>query len=443
MSRVDGTSVLKSARDNYVRYVRLQFTDLFGTIKNLEIPASQLDCALAGEIMFDGSSVQGFGRIEESDMYLKADPNTWIIFPWVVNGSRIARLICDIYTPDGMPFAGNPRAILQRAIAASSSVHLREWKIAVELEFFLFRTAPSHDSFIPNDDGGYFDIAPIDAGENCRRDIVMALKEIHLPVASSHHETGPGQHEIDLDFCGILETADHISTLKTIVKTIARQHGLHATFMPKPLTDADGSGMHLFIAPASNTSMTFTDTSDGHGMSGVCKSFVAGLLFHATSMTAITNPLVNSYKRLAPGFEAPAYAVWSRSQRMPFIRVVTKTGVGTAVELRSPDASCNPYLALAVAIKAGMDGVAQEMVLPRPVSGQIEQLSEQERFRDGILRLPMSLEQALEALEEDEIMRDALGQHAFSHYVESKLFEWAEYRGTVHDWEIQKYLKHY
>ncbi|MFD1677374.1 type I glutamate--ammonia ligase [Alicyclobacillus fodiniaquatilis] len=438
------TEILESAKQENVRFIRLQFIDLFGTLKNVEIPVEQLDSALDGRIMFDGSSIQGFVRIEESDMYLKPDYNTWLILPWSPQQARIARLICNVHLPDDRPFAGDPRTILQRAVAEAQSMGLNACRVAVELEFFLLKLdQQGKPTTTPNDEGGYFDIAPTDEGENCRRDIVMTLEEMGFRVASSHHETAPGQHEIDLDFTDAVSAADNIITLKMVARTISRQRGLHATFMPKPLQSADGSGMHCYFSLFHEAEHAFADAADTLHLSEMVRSYIAGLLFHAPGITAITNPLVNSYKRLIPGYEAPSYIFWSTNHRMPFIRVSQASDTGTHIELRSPDASCNPYLAFGISLYAGLDGIRKRMSLPSPVHQSIAAMSEEERFRQGIRRLPTNLEQAVESLEEDEIIRTALGEHAYAHFIQAKLFEWEQYQKTVHPWELNQYVEQY
>ncbi|GMA49878.1 hypothetical protein GCM10025857_12350 [Alicyclobacillus contaminans] len=316
--------------------------------------------------------------------------------------------------------------------------------MGVELEFFLLKQdARGKPTPEPNDFGGYFDIAPTDAGENCRRDIVLALERMGMDVAGSHHETSPGQHEIDFGLVDILTAADNVATAKLVARTISRKHGLHATFMPKPLQDEDGCSMHChFVLPAERSSADRGKArEDGtFSLSRTVQSYIAGLLRHAPALTCITNPVVNSYKRLVPGFEAPSHIFWSTRHRMPFIRVAVEEGTGVKIELRSPDPSCNPYLAFAVALKAGLDGVQNDMDAPPPVYASVASMSEEERFREGIATLPRNLEQALEALEEDEIIRDALGEHAYHHFVQAKLLEWEQYEKTVHPWEWEQYL---
>ncbi|GEO26568.1 glutamine synthetase [Alicyclobacillus acidoterrestris] len=444
INNIDKATILQRAIEANVRYVRLQFTDLHGLLKNVEIPVDQLRQALDGRIMFDGSSIHGFVRIEESDMYLKPDLSTWLLLPFAPDDTTIARLICNICLPDGTPFSADPRGILQRVMDEAKAFGFDDFQIGAELEFFLLKLNTSgKPSTVPNDDGGYFDIAPMDAGENCRRDIVLTLEQMGIDVLSSHHETAPGQHEIDLPPTDALTAADRITTLKMVARTISRTHGLHATFMPKPLQNEDGSGLHCHLSLHHNGKNAFYHPDAAHHLSPMGTAFIAGLLFHAPAITAISNPLVNSYKRLIPGYEAPAYAFWSTKHRMPFVRVPTTLDDSTQIELRSPDAACNPYLTFAAILKAGLDGIRSELQPPRPVDSSVTSMSEDERFQHQIVPLPTNLEAAIHALEEDEMIQDALGLHAFSHYIQAKLLEWEQYRATVHPWELDNYLAHY
>lgn len=445
MRTITETEILESAQTNNVRYVRLQFTDLSGVLKNVEIPVHQLKKALRGEVMFDGSSVDGFVRIDESDMLLRPDMNTWLIFPWTPAHGKVARLICDVHLPDGTPFAGDPRAILKNAIQEAKALGFNTANIGFESEFFLFQLdASGKPTETPNDHGGYFDIAPVDTGENCRRDIVLSLQEMGFSVASSHHEMSPGQHEIDFAYADALSAADNMVTFKMIVKTISRTHGLHATFMPKPLQYAAGSGFHCHQSLwYNNTENAFYDPTNPIGISDVARSYIAGLLLHAPAITAITNPLINSYKRLTSGYEAPTFVAWSTQNPMPFVRVPSARQASTRVELRSPDPACNPYLAFSVILKAGLHGISERLVPPTPIRTNMARMSEEERLMHRIRRLPTSLELALEALQEDEIIRNALGEHAFTQYLDIKTMEWEQYQATVHPWEISQYLGQY
>ncbi|SDC46289.1 glutamine synthetase [Paenibacillus sp. UNCCL117] len=435
--------ILRIAKEQNVRFIRLQFTDLLGTIKNVEIPVSQLEKALDNKMMFDGSSIEGYVRIEESDMYLYPDLNTWVIFPWVAE-DRVARLICDIYLPDGRPFPGDPRGILKAALKEAEEMGYTAMNVGPEPEFFLFKTDEKGNPTLElNDQGGYFDLAPTDLGENCRREIVLTLEEMGFEIEASHHEVAPGQHEIDFKYADAIKAADQIQTFKLVVKTVARQHGLHATFMPKPLFGVNGSGMHAHQSLFSGNENVFYDESDKLGLSKVARQYMAGILRHARAFTAITNPTVNSYKRLVPGYEAPCYVAWSASNRSPMIRIPASRGLSTRVEVRNPDPAANPYLALAVMLKAGLDGIKNNMQLPPPTDRNIYVMSEEEREEQGIPSLPESLKQALDELLRDDVICDALGEHALAHFVELKEIEWDIYRTQVHAWERDQYMSLY
>ncbi|UQZ81451.1 Glutamine synthetase [Paenibacillus konkukensis] len=435
--------ILRIAQEQHVRFIRLQFTDLLGTIKNVEIPVSQLEKALDNKIMFDGSSIEGYVRIEESDMYLFPDLNTWVIFPWVTDG-KVGRLICDVYMPDGTPFAGDPRGILKRCLTEAHDMGFDSMNVGPEPEFFLFKTdSHGNPTLELNDQGGYFDLAPTDLGENCRRDIVLTLEEMGFEIEASHHEVAPGQHEIDFKYADAVTAADQIQTFKLVVKTIARQHGLHATFMPKPLFGVNGSGMHCHQSLFNGQHNAFYDESDGLGLSATARHYMAGILRHARAFAAITNPTVNSYKRLVPGYEAPCYVAWSASNRSPMIRIPASRGLGTRVEVRNPDPAANPYLAMAVMLKAGLDGIKHKMKLPQATDRNIYVMSEEEREQEGIPSLPASLEEALNELRRSEVVCDALGEHALSHFLELKEIEWDIFRTHVHGWERDQYLTLY
>lgn len=435
--------IMKLAREENVRFIRLQFTDLLGTIKNLEIPVSQLEKALDNKMMFDGSSIEGYVRIEESDMYLYPDLNTWVVFPWVTQ-DRVARLICDIYMPDGTPFAGDPRGILKRNLQEMKEMGFSAFNVGPEPEFFLFKTDEKGEPTTElNDQGGYFDLAPTDLGENCRREIVLTLEAMGFEVEASHHEVAPGQHEIDFKYADALRAADQIQTFKLVVKTVARQHGLHATFMPKPLFGVNGSGMHAHMSLFRGDENAFYDDRDALGLSNEARRFMAGLMRHARSFSAITNPTVNSYKRLVPGYEAPVYVAWSASNRSPMIRIPASRGLSTRVEVRNPDPAANPYLALAVMLRAGLDGIANQLPLPAPVDRNVYIMSDEEREEEGIPSLPGNLKSALGELIRSEVMREALGDHALAHFYELKEIEYDIYRTQVHQWERDQYLSLY
>jgi glutamine synthetase len=436
--------IIRLAKEEDVRFLRLQFTDLLGVIKNVEVPISQLQKVLQRKIMFDGSSIEGFVRIEESDMLLYPDLSTWLIFPWHNGEGKVARLICDIHMPDGTPFAGDPRGILKRALDSAKALGFSTMNVGPEPEFFLFKLDEhGNPTTEMNDQGGYFDLAPVDLGENCRREIVLTLESMGFEIEGSHHEVAPGQHEIDFKYANALEAADNIMTFKLVVKTVARQFGLHATFMPKPVFGINGSGMHCHLSLFNEKGNSFYDEQDELGLSDVAKHYLSGILAHARGFTAITNPLINSYKRLVPGYEAPIYIAWSAKNRSPLVRVPGSRGLSTRIEVRSPDPAANPYLALAVMLQAGLDGVRRKLPLPQPVNRNIYIMNEMERVRAGILSLPESLKSALEELANDEVIRDALGEHAYTFFYEAKMIEWDMFRTTVHQWETEQYLTMY
>lgn len=436
--------ILEIARGENVRYIRLQFTDILGTIKNVEIPISQLPKALDNKMMFDGSSIEGFVRIEESDMYLYPDLDTFVIFPWTAEKGKVARFICDIYHPDGNPFEGDPRSNLKRVLHEMNELGFTDFNVGPEPEFFLFKLDEKGQPTLElNDQGGYFDLAPTDLGENCRRDIVLELEEMGFEIEASHHEVAPGQHEIDFKYQNAIKACDDIQTFKLVVKTIARKHGLHATFMPKPLFGVNGSGMHSNLSLFKNEENTFYD-KDGHlELSEIARQFVAGILKHAPSFTAVTNPTVNSYKRLVPGYEAPCYVAWSARNRSPLIRIPASRGLSTRVEVRSVDPAANPYLAMAVLLVAGLDGIKNQLTPPKTVDSNIYVMSKAERIENGIVDLPATLAQALEKLKADEVVTGALGTHLFERFVEAKEIEWDMFRTQVHPWEREQYLLQY
>jgi len=444
MGKYTRDDILKLAKEQNVRFIRLQFTDLFGTLKNVEIPVSQLPKALDNKIMFDGSTIEGFVRIEESDMYLYPDPDTWVVFPWSAEEGRVARLICDVYLPDGTPFPGDPRGILKRVLKEAQELGFTTMNVGPEPEFFLFKLDENGQPTMElNDKGGYFDLAPVDLGENCRRDIVLTLDKMGFEVEASHHEVAPGQHEIDFKYADAVTAADNIITFKLVVKNIARQHGLHATFMPKPIFGVNGSGMHTHLSLFVGEKNVFYDETDELGLSQVARHFLAGILEHARGFTAITNPTVNSYKRLVPGYEAPVYVAWSVQNRSPLVRIPASRGQSTRIEVRSPDPSCNPYLALAVMLKAGLDGIKNKLTLPPAVDRNIYIMTEEERRDLGIESLPGTLKEALECLKQDPVICDALGEHALTHFIEAKEIEWNLFCVQVHPWEREQYLEHY
>ncbi|MHB1684798.1 MAG: type I glutamate--ammonia ligase [Bacilli bacterium] len=436
--------IVEMAKAEDVRYLRLQFTDLLGVIKNVEVPISQLENAMNNRMMFDGSSIEGFVRIEESDMYLYPDLATWLVFPWHGDQGKVARLICDIYMPDGTPFAGDPRGILKRALKKSADMGFSAMNVGPEPEFFLFKLDEhGNPTTEMNDQGGYFDLAPVDLGENCRREIVLVLETMGFEIEASHHEVAPGQHEIDFQYTDALQAADNIMTFKLVVKTVARQFDLHATFMPKPIDGINGSGMHCHQSLFNGGANAFYDEHDELGLSETGRHYLAGILRHARGFTAITNPIINSYKRLVPGYEAPCYIAWSGKNRSPLVRIPASRGLGTRLEVRNPDPATNPYLALAAMLRAGLDGIERKLALPTPVNRNIYIMNEMERVRAGVHSLPASLKEALDELANDEVMRDALGEHAYSHFYEAKMIEWDMFRTAVHPWEREQYLAMY
>ncbi|MBR4208368.1 MAG: type I glutamate--ammonia ligase [Lachnospiraceae bacterium] len=435
--------ILRIAQEDNVEFIRLQFTDVFGTLKNIAITADHLENALNNKCMFDGSSIEGFARIEESDMYLYPDPDTMEIFPWRPQHGRVARLICDVYGTDGKPFEGDPRYVLKRAIKKAADMGYT-LNVGPECEFFLFQTDENAaPTTIANERAGYFDLGPMDLGENARRDMVLTLEEMGFDIEASHHECAPAQHEIDFRYDEALRSADNIMTFKLAVKTIARRHGQHATFMPKPKYGTAGSGMHLNLSLSKKGKNIFQDPKDEYGLSKEAYWFIGGIMKHMKGMTAIMNPLVNSYKRLVPGYEAPVHIAWSSRNRSPLIRIPSARGEGTRVELRSPDSAANPYLAIAVALTAGLAGIEEKIDPPAAVNRNIFEMSERERKRSKIDFLPSNLLDAVEALEKDKLVMDALGPHIAPLYVSAKKREWAAYSEQVTQWEIDRYLYKY
>ena len=444
MGRFTREEVVQKIHEENVKFIRLQFTDILGNIKNVEIPLSQLDKALNNQIMFDGSSIQGFVRIEESDMKLYPDLDTFVIFPWTAEKGKVARFICDVYKPDGTPFEGCPRYNLKRNIKIMEEYGFSAFNIGTEPEFFLFKLDEmGNPSLELNDKGGYFDLAPTDLGENCRRDIVLELEEMGFEIEASHHEVAPGQHEIDFKYSDALKHCDDIQTFKLVVKTIARKHGLHATFMPKPLFGVNGSGMHANMSLFQNGNNAFFDENGERKLSETAYQFIAGILKHAVNFTAVTNPTVNSYKRLVPGYEAPSYVAWSAQNRSPLVRIPSSRGMSTRIEVRSVDPAANQDLAMAVLLAAGLDGIKNKLTPPPAVDRNIYVMDKEERESNGILDLPATLFEALESLKADPVIVNALGEHLFSHFLEAKEIEWDMFRVQVHPWEREQYLQMY
>ncbi|HZK35215.1 MAG TPA: type I glutamate--ammonia ligase [Bacillota bacterium] len=440
MNKYSKEDILRICSEEKVEFIRLQFTDMFGTMKNVAITYRQLDKALDNEIMFDGSSIEGFVRIEESDMYLHPDPNTFVVYPAEIAQTRVARLICDVYDSNNQPFEDCPRNIFKRVLKEAADMGY-SMSVGPEAEFFLFlRDKEGKPTTITHDNAGYFDLGPVDLGENARRDMCITLESMGFKIEASHHELAPGQHEIGFEYDDALTTADNIMTFKMVVRVIAQKHGLHATFMPKPINGVAGSGMHINQSLIKDGKNIFYDPNGELDLSKEAYYYIGGLLEHAPAITAISNPLVNSYKRLVAGYEAPVHIAWSPRNRSPLVRIPTKRGAATRVEYRSPDPSCNPYLALAVLLKSGLEGIKNKIEPPAPINCNIYDMTKEERDRECVPSLPKSLYSALMALKEDELIQSALGQRLSNKYIDAKLIEWNEYSMQVTDWELDKYL---
>ncbi len=444
MPKYSKEDILRIAEEENVKYVRLCFTDINGVIKNVEIPVRILEGALDNEIMFDGSSIDGFVRIQEADMYLRPDYDTWLIHTWEqTTYGKVARLICDVYLPDGTPFAGDPRQVLKKNLEKMHKLGYSKFNIGLEPEFFLFKLDDKGQPTLEfNDDGGYFDLAPVDGAEDCRRDIVLELEKIGFNMEASHHEVAPGQHEINFEFENALEGCDKLQTFKLVVKNVAKRHGLHATFMPKPLSEINGSGMHT------NCSLTdkdgnnaFADPKGEIGLSKTALYWIAGIMKNARAFTAVTNPTVNSYKRLIPGYEAPCYVSWSDANRSAMIRIPAKRGRATRTEIRSVDPSANPYLAMSAILASGLEGVEKKLECKERVYINLYELDRVEREALGIENLPENLKDALKELKRNDTVQEALGAHVVDKFVEAKTKEWDDFRTSVTEWEIKKYLK--
>jgi len=437
--------VLEEARVREVNFIRLQFIDILGVPKNVEVPATRLEEVLEKGISFDGSSIEGFVRISESDMYLRPDPETFTVYPWSEEGKRTARLICDVYTPDGEPFRGDPRYCLKRAISQAGELGYRMFA-GPEPEFFLLHLDEhGRPTLTPQDQGSYFDLLPLDRGEETRAEIVRALTEMGFEIEAAHHEVAPAQHEIDFRYSDVLKTADNIVTFKQVTKTIALSKGLYATFMPKPIPGINGSGMHTHISLFQGERNAFYDPEDRYNLSETAYHFMGGVIEHIHAITALANPLINSYKRLVPGFEAPVNISWARINRSALIRVPDSQTpeTSTRLELRSPDPAANPYLAYAAILAAGLDGIKRKSEPPPPVEENIYEMSTEEREERQIATLPGSLEEALAALKQDEVIKDALGEHIMEKFLTAKEQELQDYRTMVSRWEIERYLQYY
>ncbi|MBQ9815309.1 MAG: type I glutamate--ammonia ligase [Lachnospiraceae bacterium] len=435
--------IIKIVNEENVKFIRLQFTDIFGAMKNVAITPSQLEKALDNKIMFDGSSIDGFVRIEESDMNLRPDLESFAIHPWGQDKGKVARLICDVYKTNDEPFDGDPRFILRRAIAHAAKLGY-EFNVGPECEFFLFKNDEKGNPTLEKYDlCGYFDLGPNDVGEEARKEIVLALEGLGFEIEASHHECAPGQHEIDFKYSEALKAADNIMTFKYCVKTIAEKHNLYATFMPKPLFGVAGNGMHLNMSLSKNGKNAFADDKDKNGLSKIAYNFMAGIMKHIDSMAIVTNPLINSYKRLVPDFEAPVYIAWSAKNRSPLIRVPSGRGNSSRIELRNPDPSANPYLALALCLEAGLDGIENKLTPPASIDKNIFEMSKRELTRAGIKSLPNNLFEAINKVEKDKFVQGVLGSHLYDRYIAAKKHEWSEYSHRVSNWEIETYLHKY
>ena len=443
MKKFSRNEILNIIHEKNIKFIRLQFTDIFGIPKNIAISSSQIDKAFNNECMFDGSSIEGFTRINESDMYLKPDLDSFVMFPWRSESQEVARLICDVCNSDGTPFQGDPRYILKKVVKDAETLGY-DFNVGPECEFFLFKNGinglPTTET---SDNGGYFDLSPIDLGEMCRRDICVALEAMGFEIEASHHEVAEGQHEIDFKFDKVLRSADNVVTFKHVVRTYAKRHNLHATFMPKPLFGINGSGMHTNMSLFKNGENSFFTPDDENQLSQEAYAFIAGLIAHIKGITAIANPLVNSYKRLVPGYEAPVYISWSTSNRSSLIRVPASRGKGTRVELRSPDPSCNPYLEMALCLAAGLDGIKKLLHPPQQINSNIFTLTSEQIKQSNIETLPKSLEEALNEMKADPLIRTVLGEHVFKKYCEGKEREWESFRSRVSQWELKNYFTNY
>ncbi|MFB6127205.1 MAG: type I glutamate--ammonia ligase [Halolamina sp.] len=435
--------ILDRIEEHNVDFLRLQFTDILGTVKNVSVPASQAEKAFTEGIYFDGSSIEGFVRIQESDMRLEPDPETFAVLPWRsdADGGASARLICDVVDTEGDAFEGGPRQVLRSVLDRAAEMGY-EVSVGPEPEFFLFETDEDGNATTqPHDAGGYFDLAPKDLASDVRREVIYTLEEMGFEIEASHHEVAEGQHEINFKYDDALTTADNIATFRAVVRAVAEQHDLHATFMPKPISAINGSGMHTHISLFDEDGNAFADGGDEFNLSRTAYEFMGGVLDHAPAFTAVTNPTVNSYKRLVPGYEAPVYIAWSDINRSALIRVPDAAGVSARFEVRSPDPSCNPYLAYAAVLAAGLDGIERGADPGDAVREDIYEFDEDKRAEYGIETLPGNLDEAVDALEADEVIQDALGEHVSEKFAEAKRAEFADYKTHVSSWEEDRYLE--
>lgn len=436
--------ILELVEEEDVRFIRLQFTDMLGQMRNMAVTVPRLLTALDNKCMFDGTAVEGFVNIDGSDLMLYPDLDTFTIFPWRPHQGKVARFICDVYTPDGKPLECDPRLVLKRELENAKKLGYT-FNVGPECEFFLFNTDDEgNPTMTPNDNAGYFDLAPMDNGENCRRDICLTLEEMGYTIESSHHEMAPGQHEIVFRYDNALSTADRIVTFRTVVKTLAKRNGMHATFMPKPKANEWGSGMHLTMSLSKNGKNVFYNSDDPKKLSDIGYKFIAGLLKYTPDMACITNPIVNSYKRFAPGYEAPCYISWSENNRSLLIRIpAAAEPEDTRIELRSPDPTANPYLAIAACLKAGLKGITDNIEIPSAINMNIYKLTDKERAALGIKNLPISLNEAVRVAKESNFITELLGNTFKERYLEEKEREYGEYRKTISQWEIEKYFIQY
>ena len=443
MSKYTKDDIIRMVEEEGIDFIRMQFTDIFGQAKNVAITASQIQKAVNNQISIDGSSIEGFTRIHESDQYLYPDLDTFTVLSWYEQQGKVARLLCDVCNPDGTPFIGDPRGALKRVLRRAADLGYT-FNVGPECEFFLFQTGPGGEPTThTHDKAEYFSLAPVDRGEDARQDICLALEEMGFEIEASHHENAAGQHEIDFRYDTALTTADKVMTFKLVVKTIAQRHGLHATFMPKPIYGIAGSGMHINQSLSKGGRNAFYDGDDPLGLSQEAYYYIGGLMAHAKGMAAITNPLINSYKRLVSGFEAPVYVAWATRNRSPLIRIPAARGQATRVELRNPDPSCNPYLAMACVLGAGLDGIRNKLLPPAPMECNLYEMSEAELGRAGVTKLPEDIAQAVEALRQDEVIMRVLGPHTSRCLPQAQLAQWDQYRIRVYDWELAEYLVRY
>lgn len=439
---ITAEDIKKSVKDNDVRFLRLSFTDINGTSKAVEVPTSQLDKVLTNDIRFDGSSIDGFVRLEESDMVLYPDFSTWAVLPWGdEKGGKIGRLVCSVHKTNGEPFEGDPRNNLKRVLKEMKEMGFTDFDIGFEAEFHLFKLGEDGNwtTEVP-DHASYFDMTSDDAGARCRRDIVETLESIGFEVEAAHHEVGDGQQEIDFRFDDALTTADRVQTFKMVVREVARKHGLYATFMAKPVEGQAGNGMHTNMSLFKDGKNVFYDKDGEFHLSDTALYFLNGILEHARAITAIGNPTVNSYKRLIPGFEAPVYISWASKNRSPLVRIPDAEEINTRLEMRSADPTANPYLLLAACLTAGLNGIKEAKKPMAPITSNVFEMSEEERAKRGIKPLPSTLHNAVKAFKADPLIQEALGEHLTQSFIDSKNLEWSKYTQSVSDWERDRYM---